>query len=70
MQGTRSIIWGVNKNDGLLNFNFSGNQMFSSWNEYSVLMAKIITRHQSIMHIDISCTGLKKEEVLFVGMAL
>jgi len=70
MQATRSIIWGINKNYGLVNFNFASNMLFSKHYEYSILMAKIITRHQSIMHIDISSTGLKKEEVLFVGMSL
>jgi hypothetical protein len=70
MQATRSIIWGINKNDGLINFNFSSNMLYSKHYEYSILLAKIITRHQSIMHIDISGTGLKKEEVLFIGMSL
>jgi len=70
MQATRSIIWGINKNYGLVYFNFHSNMLFSKHYEYSILMAKIITRHQSIMHIDISSTGLKKEEVLFIGMSL
>lgn len=44
--------------------------MYSSMYEFSIMLAKIITRHRTIMHIDVSCTSLRKEEVLFIGMAL
>ena len=44
--------------------------MSSSIYEFSIKIAKILTRHQQIMHVDLSSTGLKKEEVLFIGMAI
>lgn len=44
--------------------------MSSSVYEFSIKIAKILTRHQEIMHINLSATGLKKEEVLFIGMAI
>ena len=44
--------------------------MSSSVYEFSVKISKILTRHQEIMHINLSATGLKKEEVLFIGMAI
>jgi hypothetical protein len=33
-------------------------------------MAKVLSRHREIMHLDLSGCGLKKEEVLFLGMAV
>lgn len=44
--------------------------MSSSVYEFSINIARILTRHREIMHLDISGTGLKKEEVLFLGMAV
>jgi hypothetical protein len=44
--------------------------MSSSVHEFSIVMAKVLSRHREIMHLDISGCGLKKEEVLFLGMAL
>mmetsp|Transcript_25236 Transcript_25236/g.39059 ORF Transcript_25236/g.39059 Transcript_25236/m.39059 type:complete len:87 (-) Transcript_25236:3207-3467(-) len=44
--------------------------MSSKIYEFSVKLAKILTRHQHLMHLDISGTGLRKEEVLFISMAV
>ena len=44
--------------------------MSSSVYEFSINVARILTRHREIMHLDISGTGLKKEEVMFLGMAV
>ena len=44
--------------------------MSSSVYEFSIKMAKILTRHEEIMHIDLTQVGIKKEEVIFIGMAL
>ena len=30
----------------------------------------ILKRHRTLMHVDISQTGLQKQEVLFIGMAV
>lgn len=69
-QGTRYILDGLNRNVGIRNFRFSQNDLSSSIYEFSIKIAKILTRHQSLMHLDLCGTGLKKEEVLFIGMAL
>jgi hypothetical protein len=44
--------------------------MTSSIHEFSIVMAKVLSRHREIMHLDLSGCGLKKEEVLFLGMAV
>ena len=44
--------------------------MTSTTYEFSIKLAALITRHPKIMHIDISSVGLKREEVLFMGLAL
>ena len=44
--------------------------MSSSVHEFSIVMAKVLSRHKEIMHLDLSGCGLKKEEVMFLGMAL
>ena len=33
-------------------------------------MAKILSRHDELMHVDLTHTGLKKEETIFIGMTL
>jgi hypothetical protein len=38
--------------------------------EFSIKIGAVITRHPNLMHVDITKTGLKKEEVLFIGLAL
>lgn len=45
-QGTRSIIDGLNRNKNLNYFNFSSNFMSSSVYEFSIKVAKILTRHE------------------------
>jgi len=69
-QGTRYLVDGLNRNTGLQSFNFALNDMNSSVYEFAIKIAKVLTRHQHLMHLDLSGTGLKKEEVLFIGMAV
>ena len=45
-QSTRYIVEGVNRNQGLQYLNLSMNNLSSSKNEFSVTMAKVLTRHQ------------------------
>ena len=67
---TRSVIDGLNRNVGLHYFNFSHNDLSSNLYEFSIKIAKILSRHEEIMHLQLSNTGLTKEEVIFVGMTL
>lgn len=69
-QGTRYIIDALNRNKCINNFMFSGNDLSSQSNEFSIKVASMITRHPCLMHIDISNTNLKREEILFIGMSL
>lgn len=69
-QGTRSIIDALNRNTMIRSFNFAFNDLTSSAYEFSIKIASIITRHPSLMHLDISKTNLKREEVLFIGLSI
>jgi hypothetical protein len=69
-QGTRSIIQALNRNVSIRFFNFSNNDMGSSIYEYSIIFGSIIVRHPNLMHADVSGCGLKREEVVFLGLAL
>ena len=69
-QGTRYIIDALNRNITIRNFNFSHNDLTSESFEFSIRVASIITRHPSLMHIDITNTNLKREEVIFIGLSL
>ena len=69
-QGTRYIIDALNRNTSIRYFNFAHNDMTSSTFEFSIKMGAIITRHPNLMHADITCTSLAREEVLFIGLAL
>lgn len=68
--GTRYVIDGLNRNIGLEYFNFAYNGLQSEMYEFSIKMAKIISRHLELLHVDLTHTGLEKEEVIFIGMTL
>ena len=69
-QGTRYIIDALNRNTTIRNFNFSHNDMSSESYEFSIKIASIITRHPSLMHLNIANTNLKRHEIMFIGLAL
>ena len=58
-QGFRSILKGLDKNTTMQDVNFSYNNMHSGSYEFSSLMGKIISRHPSLMHVDLTCANLK-----------
>ena len=68
-QATRYIIDAMNRNTTIRNFMFSHNDLSSESNEFSIKVASIITRHPSLMHMNITSTNLKREEILFVGIS-
>lgn len=69
-QSTRYIIDALNRNNCVRTFNFSHNDLTSATFEFSIKVASIITRHPGLMHIDITNTNLKREELLFIGLSL
>ena len=69
-QGSRYIVNALNRNNSIRYFNFSHNELHSSKFEFAIKMGAILTRHPNLMHVDLSSTGLNREEVLFVGLAI
>lgn len=69
-QGSRYIIDALNRNVCIRNFNFSHNDLTSSTFEFSIKIASIITRHPSLMHVDITNTNLRREEIIFIGLSI
>lgn len=69
-QGSRYMIDALNRNITIRNFNFSHNDLTSESFEFSIKVASIITRHPSLMHLDITNTNLKREEIIFIGLSL
>ena len=69
-QGTRYLIDALNRNTCIRNFNFSHNDLNSQSYEFSIKVASMLTRHPCLMHLDITNTNLKREEVMFIGLAV
>lgn len=69
-QGSRYLIEALNRNITIRNFNFSHNDLTSSTFEFSIKVAAVITRHPCLMHLDITNTNLKREEIIFIGLSL
>ena len=69
-QGARYIIDAINRNTCLRTFNFSYNDLQSSKFEFAIKIASVLTRHPTMMHLNIAHTNLKREEVMFIALAL
>ena len=69
-QGTRYIINALNRNTSIRFFNFAFNDLSTTNFEFSIKLGAVITRHANMMHVNVTTTGLKREEVLFLGLAL
>ena len=57
-------------NTGLSLIDLSHNDLSSGVYEFSVKLAKILTRHEQLMHLDLTETKLAREEIVFLGMSL
>ena len=51
-------------------FNFSYNDLNTSNYEFAIKLASVITRHPTMMHLNIAHSNLKREEVMFIALAL
>ena len=60
----------MNRNTSIRSFNFSHNDMSSQSFEFSIKAASMVTRHPALMHFNIAQTNLKREEVMFIVLAL
>jgi Leucine-rich repeat (LRR) protein len=69
-QGTRSMISAFNINTSLKYFNFAHNELKSPTYEFSIKLGASLVRHPVLNHLDLTNTGLVKEEVLYMGVAL
>ena len=69
-QGTRYLVDALNRNTCIRNFNFSHNDLNSQSYEFSIKIASMLTRHPMLMHLDITNTNLKREEIMFIGLAI
>ena len=69
-QGSRYIIDALNRNTCIRNFNFSDNDLNSQSYEFSIKVASLITRHPCLAHLDITNCNLKREEIMFIGLAV
>ena len=69
-QGSRYVIDAINRNTCLRAFNFSYNDLQTSNYEFAIKIASVITRHPTMMHLNIAHTNLKREEVMFIALAL
>ena len=69
-QGTRYIVDALNRNTCIRNFNFAHNNLNSPSYEFSIKISSILTRHPCLLHLDISNTNLKREEVMFIGLSI
>lgn len=66
----RQILDGLNRNVGLRSINLSFNSLVSKVYEFAIKMAKVVCSHDEMVHIDLTSTGLRPEEVIFIGMTL
>ena len=69
-QSTRYIIDAMNRNLCVRYINFSYNDLSSECYEFAIKIASMVTRHPTLMHMNVSHTNLKREEVLFISIAL
>ena len=60
----------MNRNTTIRVFNFSHNDLSSESFEFSIKITAMVTRHPSLMHLNITSTNLKREEILFIGLAV
>ena len=69
-QASRYIIDALNRNTCIRVFNFSYNDLQTANYEFAIKLASTITRHPTMMHLNVAHTNLKREEVMFVVLAL
>lgn len=68
--GMRFILDGLNRNVGLQFVNLSHNSLVSKIYEFAIKLAKVVCSHEDMVHVDLTNTGLRPEEVIFIGMTL
>jgi Ran GTPase-activating protein (RanGAP) involved in mRNA processing and transport len=67
-QGARYVIDGLLENEGLEYLDLSGTALSASSYEFSIKLAKVLTTHMQLVHLNLSETKLQREEVFFLGM--
>ena len=69
-QSARYIIDALNRNITIRHLNISHNDCSSSIYEFSIKLASLLTRHPTLMHANFSNLQFKKEESMFVILAM
>lgn len=69
-QGARYVIDALNRNTTIRHLNISFNDLSSSVYEFSIKFSSMLTRHPTLMHADITNCGFKREESMFVILAM
>lgn len=69
-QSARYIIDALNRNFTIRHLNISFNDFTSSVYEFSVKVASMLTRHPTLLHLDVSQCGFRREECMFIILAM
>lgn len=69
-QSARYIIDSLNRNCTIRHLNLSYNDLSSSIYEFSIKFASMLTRHPTLLHADVSVNGFKREETMFIVLAM
>lgn len=64
------MIDSINRNSTIRHLNISYNDLSSSIYEFSIKFASILTRHPTLLHADLTQCGFKREETMFVILAM
>ena len=69
-QGARYIVDALNRNSTIRHLNISFNDLTSSVYEFSIKIASMLTRHPTLLHCDLTQSGFKREECMFIIIAM
>lgn len=69
-QGARYIVDALIRNVTIRHMNIAHNDFSSSIYEFSIKIASMLTRHPTLLHCDLSNCGFKREECMFVVLAM
>lgn len=69
-QSARYIVDALNRNVTIRHLNLSHNDLGSSIYEFGIKISSMLTRQPTLLHCDISQCGFKREESMFIILAM